>query len=107
MTRVVNPPAIELIGRRWTGAIISAMRDGAERYGEIRAAIPGISDRVFVQRLVELEDNGIIDRNVAASRPVRVTYRLTPKGKALAPVLDCVTTWAAAWPVRQVRESQQ
>jgi DNA-binding HxlR family transcriptional regulator len=91
--------AIELIGRRWTGAIISVMCSGAGRFCEIREAIPGISDRLLTERLKELEDNDIVVREVGTSRPVQVVYRLTPKGEALKPVLDGVSDWAAEWGV--------
>ena len=89
--------AIELIGRRWTGAIVSVMLKGATRFCEIREAIPGISDRLLTERLKELEDNGVVTRAVIDSRPPQVTYSLTEKGKALAPVLDSVSAWAEAW----------
>lgn len=89
--------AIELIGRRWTGAIISAMFKGATRFCEIREAIPGISDRLLTERLKELEDTGIVVREVSATRPPQVSYALTRKGEALQPVLDAVSDWAADW----------
>ncbi|NTU71932.1 MAG: winged helix-turn-helix transcriptional regulator [Coriobacteriia bacterium] len=89
--------AIELIGRRWTGAIVSVMLKGATRFCEIREAIPGISDRLLTERLKELEDNEIIAREVTSERPLQVTYHLTEKGRALGPVLDSVTDWAGAW----------
>ena len=89
--------AIELIGRRWTGAIISMMLKGAERFCEFREAIPGISDRLLTERLKELEDARIVVREVGDSRPPSVTYRLTDKGRALAPVLDGISEWAGAW----------
>lgn len=89
--------AIELIGRRWTGAIITVMLQGATRFCEIREGIPGISDRLLTERLKELEDNGIVAREVTPTRPPQVSYRLTEKGAALAPVLDSVSAWAAEW----------
>jgi DNA-binding HxlR family transcriptional regulator len=89
--------AIELIGRRWTGAIISSLLRGATRFCEIREAIPGISDRLLTERLKELEDNGIVIRTVADARPPQVTYRLTKKGAALQVPLDAVSDWATAW----------
>ncbi|MEI6874063.1 MAG: helix-turn-helix domain-containing protein [Spirochaetota bacterium] len=89
--------AIELIGRRWTGAIISMMFKGAERFCEFREAIPGISDRLLTERLKELEEARIVLREVGDSRPPSVTYRLTDKGRSLAPVLDGITDWASAW----------
>lgn len=89
--------AIELIGRRWSGAIISVMLKGATRFCELRAAIPGISDRLLTERLRELEDAGIVVREVEATRPPQVSYRLTPKGQALGPVLDGITRWGHDW----------
>jgi DNA-binding HxlR family transcriptional regulator len=89
--------AIELIGRRWTGAIISSLLKGATRFCEIRAAIPGISDRLLTERLKELEDHGIVERAVSATRPPQVSYRLTEKGAALQVPLDAVGEWAATW----------
>lgn len=89
--------AIELIGRRWTGAIISVMLMGAVRFCEIREAVPGISDRLLTARLKELEDNGVVLREVTGSRPPQVCYRLTPKGEALGPVLESVSSWAGRW----------
>lgn len=89
--------AIEVIGRRWTGAVVSAMQQGAERFCEIREAIPGISDRLLTERLKELEDEGVVARIVTPTRPPQVTYRLTEKGRALGPVLDAVSTWASEW----------
>lgn len=89
--------AIELIGRRWSGAIISVMFKGADRFCELREAIPGISDRLLTERLRELEDAGIVARTVSDARPPLVTYQLTEKGRALAPVLDAITAWAHDW----------
>lgn len=89
--------AIELIGKRWTGAILTAMTQGASRFCEIREAIPGISDRLLTERLRELEDNAIVVRDVTNDRPPQVSYQLTEKGKALGPVLDSVSQWAETW----------
>lgn len=89
--------AIELIGRRWTGAIISSLLSGATRFCEIRESIPGISDRLLTERLKELEDNGIVARDVVPTRPPQVSYVLTEKGQALKPVLDCITQWSHDW----------
>jgi len=89
--------AIELIGRRWTGAIISALSRGEMRFCEVREAIPGVSDRLLTERLKELERHDIVARKVHSTRPVTVIYSLTPKGVALGPVLDAVSEWAAVW----------
>jgi DNA-binding HxlR family transcriptional regulator len=89
--------AIEIIGRRWTGAIIRSMLSGTVRFGEILAAIPGLSDRLLSERLKELESEGIVVRTVTPSTPVRIEYRLTEKGRALGTVVRSVADWAETW----------
>lgn len=89
--------AVEVIGARWSGAILSALLAERRRYADIKAAVPGLSDTMLAQRLRELEQEGIVDRRVVASSPVRVEYHLTGKGRALAPVVDALTRWAEEW----------
>lgn len=89
--------AIELIGRRWTGTILRALLGGAQRFGTIADAVPGLSDRMLSERLKELEAEGIVVRNVIPETPVRIEYHLTPKGSALGGVVECIATWAEAW----------
>ena len=89
--------AIELIGRRWTGAIIYALLQGPRRFCEFREAIPDLSDRLLTERLKDLEEHGIVDREVSTGRPVQVIYRLTPKGRALEPILMAIADWGGAW----------
>ena len=89
--------AVELIGRRWSGAIIQLLLQRPSRYAELRAAIPDITDRMLSERLRELEDEQIVARTVIPETPVRVEYSLTPKGRALAPALDAIGHWAERW----------
>src|SRR5687768_11474264 len=89
--------AIEIIGRRWTGAIVRSMLTGASRFSEILAAVPNLSDRLLSERLKELENEGIVVRHVTPSTPVRVEYALTEKGASLASVVREVAHWAEAW----------
>lgn len=89
--------AIELIGRRWTGAILRAMLAGTVRFSDIAAAVPGLSDRLLSERLKELEAEGIVIRVVIPSTPVRVEYALTAKGEALHDVIASVSAWAEHW----------
>jgi DNA-binding HxlR family transcriptional regulator len=96
--------AVELIGRRWTGAVIQVMLAGAQRFSEIRASVPGISDRLLAERLKELEDESVLSRDVQGGRPPQVFYRLTDKGRGLAPVLDSISTWAHRWNVGEQTE---
>ena len=95
--------AIELIGRRWTGAILGAMLAGETRYTDIIQAVPGLSDRLLSERLKELEAEGIVVRHVHPDTPVRVEYCLTAKGRDLGEVTDAVSAWAHRWSAEGVR----
>src|SRR5438552_7049226 len=89
--------AIELIGRRWTGAIISLLLQSRCRYATLRDTIPDITDRMLSERLQELEEEGIVERTVVPEIPVRVEYALTKKGRELASVVEAITDWAHDW----------
>lgn len=89
--------AVELIGRRWTGAIISVMMSGPQCFNEMLTAVPGLSDRLLTERLRELESEGLVCRTVLPGPPVRVSYELTEAGKGLKPVIDCLGRWADQW----------
>ena len=89
--------AIELIGKRWTGAIVCALIERPLRFGELGRAVPGLSDRLLSQRLRELEGEGIVVREVEAGTPVRVTYSLTERGTDLAPAIREIRAWATRW----------
>lgn len=89
--------AIEIVGRRWTGAIVRAMLAGSSRFSEILAAVPGLSDRLLSERLKELEHEGIVERRVTPSTPVRIEYVLTDKGRDLGAVVRVVGSWAESW----------
>jgi DNA-binding HxlR family transcriptional regulator len=89
--------AVEIIGRRWTGAILRALMAGRTRFTEIVRTVPGLSDRLLSERLKELEQEGLIVRTVTPSTPVRVSYALTAKGEALFPVVKDLATWAEEW----------
>ena len=91
--------AVEVIGRRWSGAIVRSMLAGNTRFGEILQTIPGLSDRLLSERLKELEAEGIVTRTVVPQTPVQIDYRLTDKGRDLARVIRAVSEWAEAWPV--------
>ena len=89
--------AVEIIGRRWTGAVLRALMAGRTRFTEIGATVPGLSDRLLSERLKELEDEGIVTRKVTACRPVRIDYELTEMGHALLPVVQSIAGWAEDW----------
>ena len=89
--------AIELIGRRWTGAIVYLLLKRRCRFATLRDAIPEITDRMLSDRLQELEREGIVIREVVPASPVRVEYALTKKGRALASAIDAMASWAERW----------
>ena len=89
--------ASELIGRRWTGAIIFVMLRTRCRFATLRGAIPAITDRMLSERLQELEQEGIVARVVVPQTPVRVEYTLTKKGRALGRAIGAITEWARTW----------
>lgn len=89
--------AVELIGRRWSGALIQLLLRGPARYAELRDSIPDISDRMLSERLRELEEEGIVDRHVIPETPVRVEYSLTAKGRGLEQSLAALGQWADKW----------
>jgi len=98
--------AVEVIGRRWSGAIIRSMLAGSTRFTEILATVPELSDRLLSQRLKELEQEGIVERKVTPSTPVRVEYILTEKGRSLGSVVHAVAEWAEAWvPIPEPRSA--
>jgi DNA-binding HxlR family transcriptional regulator len=86
--------AIELIGKRWTGAIVRVLICEPHRFNEILAAVPGLSDRLLAERLRELEVENIVERHVDPGPPVRVGYELTASGKELESALRALAEWA-------------
>ena len=89
--------AVELIGGRWTGAIIQTLLQGKARYALIKAAIPDITDRMLSERLRSLEAEDLVTRWVIADTPIRVEYELTEKGRSLENALLEISTWANRW----------
>ena len=90
--------AVELIGRRWTGAIVGVLLHGnALRFGEIAQAVPELSDRLLSERMKELEARGVVIRTVRPGRPVRVEYTLTEMGRELGPAVRELERWARRW----------
>jgi DNA-binding HxlR family transcriptional regulator len=90
---------IELIGRRWMGAVLRVlMSDGPRRFNELLAAIPGLSDRLLTERLRELTEHEIVERVPAPDiSPIAIQYRLTKSGRDLEGVVRAISAWARRW----------
>src|ERR1700735_3276900 len=85
--------AVELVGRRWTGAILRVLMDGPLRFSEIAQAIPELSDRLLSERMKELEARGMVERTVISGPPLRVQYELSEMGQELATALTEILSW--------------
>src|SRR5437764_11489625 len=89
--------AVELVGRRWTGAILRVLMDGPLRFSEVAQAVPELSDRLLSERMKELESRGMVQRRVIPGPPLRVEYELSQMGRALEPALAELQQWAHRW----------
>jgi DNA-binding HxlR family transcriptional regulator len=91
--------AVELVGKRWTGAILYVLMqaNGPLRFSEIAHAVPDLSDRLLSERMKELERCGMVGRRVAGTSPVRVEYTLTERGRDLETSLAELKCWADRW----------
>lgn len=89
--------AIELVGKRWTGAIIRTLMDGPRRFSDVLEAVPQLHDRLLSERLKELEVEGLVERTVYPETPVRIEYALTAKGRDLQRVVAEMERWAHRW----------
>jgi DNA-binding HxlR family transcriptional regulator len=89
---------VELIGKRWTGAIIHVLLVAEPlRFSEIAQAVPELSDRLLSERMKELESRGVVARKVVPGSPVRVEYSLTEMGRDLAKSVREIKAWAHRW----------
>ncbi|AYD47357.1 winged helix-turn-helix transcriptional regulator [Arachidicoccus soli] len=85
---------LHMIGGRWKPLIINCLLTGTKRYGEIRKAIPAISEKMLIQNLKELEADDLLIRNAKPVVPPHVEYRLSECGEELRPVLLSMKKWA-------------
>ncbi|WP_423407895.1 winged helix-turn-helix transcriptional regulator [Heyndrickxia sp. MSNUG] len=88
--------AMSILSQRWTGMIIYQLLSGPQRFCSIESSI-GISGRVLSERLKDLENEGIVKREVYPETPVRIEYSLTDKGLALQPLMKEIEKWSQSW----------
>ncbi len=89
--------AFSLLGRKWASLIIHVLSDGPLYFCELERAIPSVSARMLTERVKDLESAGIVSRTVYTGTPVRVSYQLSEKGRALIPVMKGIEKWARNW----------
>jgi DNA-binding HxlR family transcriptional regulator len=85
--------AVDVIGGRWRTVILSHLKEGVHRYGELRRLTPGVSEKMLTQRLRELEADGLVVRRDMGTNPPHVEYDLTEEGRSLIPVLQALYDW--------------
>lgn len=88
--------AMSILSQRWTGLIIYQLLNGPQRFCSIESSI-GISGRLLSERLKDLEQAGIVVREVYPETPVRIEYSLTEKGRSLEPIMKEIENWSHSW----------
>ena len=88
--------AVDVVGGTWRPVILSHLKEGVHRYGELRRRMPGITEKMLVQRLRELTAAGLVERVERSAKPAHVEYHLTDEGRSLAPVLQALYDWGVA-----------
>jgi DNA-binding HxlR family transcriptional regulator len=86
---------LRIIAGKWKPLIIYFLIQGPNRYGELKRAVRGVSDKMLIQQLKELEADGIVTRNDYREVPPRVDYTLTPLGHSLADALTPLCNWGS------------
>ncbi|MBD2523916.1 MULTISPECIES: helix-turn-helix domain-containing protein [Nostoc] len=85
---------LKVIGGRWKVLIIRELMTGVKRFGELQRALPGVTQKMLTQQLREMEQDGIIHREVYPQIPPKVEYSLTHLGETLQPILYAMHEWA-------------
>lgn len=89
--------AVEILGKKWTALIIRVLMGGPKRFKDIKEQIPEMSDKILIERIKELENIGIVQRNVYPETPVLIEYELTEMGKGLQSVIEAIQAWGEQW----------
>ena len=92
--------SLRIIGGRWKPAILCNLAHGTMRYSELKKSIEGISERMLVAQLREMEKDQIIERIVYPEVPPRVEYRLTDLGKTMKPMLNAMSEWGNMYKIQ-------
>lgn len=85
--------AFGLLSGKWKLEILWLLNQKIHRFGELRRAIPGVTQHMLTAQLRELEADGLVSRTVFAEVPPRVEYAITEKARGLGPALQALTDW--------------
>lgn len=95
---------LDIIGGRWKVLILHELFQGVRRFNELHRALNGVTQKMLTQQLRELEEAGIIHREVYPQVPPKVEYSLTPLGRTLEPILDAMHEWGKRYQQEHLRE---
>lgn len=84
---------LEVIGGRWKVLILQELFQGVRRFGQLHRGLNGITQKMLTQQLREMEEDGIVHREVYLQVPPKVEYSLTPLGESLKPIIDVMHKW--------------
>ncbi len=98
---------LDIIGARWKVLILHELLQGVRRFNELHRALIGITQKMLTQQLRELEQDGIVHREVYQQVPPKVEYSLTELGCTLEPILDAMHHWGVTYQAEQVKQLQQ
>ncbi|MGN7884483.1 winged helix-turn-helix transcriptional regulator [Dyadobacter sp. 22481] len=86
--------AMDLVGGKWKVVILYHLKDASKRYSALRKELPGVTERTLSLQLKQLEEDGLILRQVFGEKPpIKVVYSLTDFGRSFTPVLDAILGW--------------
>ena len=101
---------MKFVGGKWKPIILHRVKNGVNRFGVLRAAIPGITKQMLTQQLRQLEEDGFLKRKIYPEIPPRVEYSLTKQGKSLLPIVAAMEAWgdlALVEPEEDVKDKDQ
>jgi len=85
--------ALDVVGGKWKPIVLWQLASGPRRFGELRRTVSGISEKMLIQQLRDLEGDGIVTRTVYPQVPPKVEYSLTARGRGLLPIIDAIVDW--------------
>lgn len=96
---------LAVIGGRWKVLILRELFQGVKRFGQLHRALHGITQKMLTQQLREMEEDGLIHRQVYLQVPPKVEYSLTPLGESLKPILDAMHEWGTKFMERKMQNN--
>ena len=85
--------SIDVFGGKWKSIILWHLLDGPVRFNELQRRVNGVTQRMLTKQLRDLEDSGLVHREIYPEVPPKVEYSLTPNGKTLKPILHSLRQW--------------